>query len=123
MGNGAQVAWAPMGRLLWSSADASAPIAVLGVPLDETTSFRPGARFGPSRLYQLGIRSADKSELDGSEGMSEIHFCHVLEPLRSVISRVQDRPIYLSIDIDVVDPAFAPGTGVPEPGAKGTSGI
>ena len=27
-----------------------------------------------------------------------------------------DKPVYLSIDIDVVDPAFAPGTGVPEPG-------
>ncbi|MGI6642839.1 MAG: agmatinase [Bacillota bacterium] len=235
MGSGAQVAWAPMGRLLWSSDSASAPIVVLGVPLDETTSFRPGARFGPtaireashaledyslrqsrcleptcvydagdlvlplgnvqdaldaiktasrhilengqkflalggehllswalvdsvlrkypdlvviqfdahadlreeytgtawshatvmrrvidllgpSRLYQIGIRSADKGELDTSQGMSEIHFYHVLEPVRSVMPRVQDKPVYLSIDIDVVDPAFAPGTGVPEPG-------
>ena len=31
-------------------------------------------------------------------------------------SRVGDRPVYVSIDIDVLDPAHAPGTGTPEPG-------
>ena len=30
--------------------------------------------------------------------------------------RVGERPVYLSVDVDVVDPAFAPGTGTPEPG-------
>jgi agmatinase len=30
--------------------------------------------------------------------------------------RVGDNPVYLSIDIDVLDPAFAPGTGTPEMG-------
>ena len=30
--------------------------------------------------------------------------------------RVGDRPAFISFDIDVVDPAFAPGTGTPEPG-------
>jgi agmatinase len=38
----------------------------------------------------------------------------------SVVGKIKDRigsrPIYLSIDVDVVDPAFAPGTGTPEPG-------
>jgi agmatinase len=29
---------------------------------------------------------------------------------------VQDRPVYVSVDIDVLDPAFAPGTGTPEAG-------
>ncbi len=33
-----------------------------------------------------------------------------------VINRVGDLPVYLSIDIDVLDPAFAPGTGTPEMG-------
>ncbi|MFE7423330.1 agmatinase [Rhodococcus sp. NPDC057529] len=31
-------------------------------------------------------------------------------------TRLGDRPVYVSIDIDVLDPAFAPGTGTPEPG-------
>ena len=30
--------------------------------------------------------------------------------------RLGDRPVYVSLDIDVLDPAFAPGTGTPEPG-------
>lgn len=37
----------------------------------------------------------------------------VIEKIRN---RVGNHPVYLSIDIDVVDPAFAPGTGTPEPG-------
>jgi agmatinase len=33
-----------------------------------------------------------------------------------IVDRVEDRPLYLSIDVDVMDPAFTPGTGTPEPG-------
>jgi agmatinase len=33
---------------------------------------------------------------------------------------VSDRPVYISIDIDVLDPAHAPGTGTPEPGGLTT---
>ena len=36
--------------------------------------------------------------------------------LEKIINRVQNRPVYLSIDIDVLDPAHAPGTGTPEAG-------
>jgi len=37
-----------------------------------------------------------------------------------VRERVGDRPVYLSVDIDVLDPAHAPGTGTPEPGGLTT---
>jgi agmatinase len=33
-----------------------------------------------------------------------------------IAERVGDRPVYVSVDIDVLDPAHAPGTGTPEPG-------
>jgi agmatinase len=33
---------------------------------------------------------------------------------------VGDRPLYVSVDIDVLDPAHAPGTGTPEPGGLTT---
>jgi agmatinase len=33
-----------------------------------------------------------------------------------IAARVGDRPVYVSVDIDVLDPAFAPGTGTPEAG-------
>ena len=37
-----------------------------------------------------------------------------------VLERVGDRPVYVSVDIDVLDPAHAPGTGTPEPGGLTT---
>jgi agmatinase len=40
--------------------------------------------------------------------------------LDRVRSRVGNRPVYVSIDIDVLDPAHAPGTGTPEPGGLTT---
>jgi agmatinase len=36
--------------------------------------------------------------------------------IEAVARRVGDRPVYVSVDIDVLDPAFAPGTGTPEAG-------
>jgi agmatinase len=40
---------------------------------------------------------------------------------KRVSKRVGDAPTHLSVDIDVVDPAFAPGTGTPEVGGLATS--
>ena len=36
--------------------------------------------------------------------------------VEAVLERISDLPVYLSVDIDVLDPAFAPGTGTPEAG-------
>ena len=49
----------------------------------------------------------------GSVELDDLGARGVLERLRD---RVQDRPVYVSVDIDVLDPAFAPGTGTPEAG-------
>jgi agmatinase len=40
----------------------------------------------------------------------------VLQPLQQILPSLSGRPVYVSIDIDVLDPAHAPGTGTPEPG-------
>ncbi|MCK9907318.1 arginase family protein, partial [Frankia sp. Cpl3] len=40
----------------------------------------------------------------------------VLEPLKQVLPTIGNRPIYLTIDIDVLDPSAAPGTGTTEAG-------
>jgi agmatinase len=37
-------------------------------------------------------------------------------PTFARLPRIEDRPVYVSVDIDVLDPAFAPGTGTPEAG-------
>jgi agmatinase len=38
------------------------------------------------------------------------------EMIVRMLARVGDRPVYVSIDVDVMDPAFTPGTGTPEAG-------
>ena len=40
--------------------------------------------------------------------------------IERIRDRVGDRPLYVSVDIDVLDPAHAPGTGTPEPGGLTT---
>lgn len=44
----------------------------------------------------------------------------VEEVVKKVVDRVKDELVYLSVDIDVLDPAFAPATGTIEPGGWST---
>lgn len=76
---------------------------------------------GGENVFQFGIRSMTKEEVKYAE-TANIHFhpFSVLEPLQACLPQLIDRPIYLTIDIDVLDPAFAPGTGTPEPGGIDT---
>ena len=46
----------------------------------------------------------------------ELHLDGVEVAIERIKQRVKDRPVYVSVDIDVLDPAYAPGTGTPEPG-------
>ena len=69
-----------------------------------------GPLYGPHDLSEdraCGFRTVHSSEFatTGLEGILEL-----------TRARLGDRPIYVSVDIDVLDPAFAPGTGTPEPG-------
>jgi len=41
---------------------------------------------------------------------------HTLFPVPKNVYDIKDKPIYITLDIDVVDPAYANGTGTPEPG-------
>jgi agmatinase len=47
---------------------------------------------------------------------SDVYYQGVVEVIDKLRQRVGDRPVYVSIDIDVLDPAHAPGTGTPEAG-------
>ncbi len=71
---------------------------------------------GGRNLYQLGIRSGTREELLYARENTNIYLEEVVSPLKKVVQDIGKRPVYLTIDIDVVDPAFAPGTGTPEPG-------
>lgn len=67
-------------------------------------------------LYQFGIRSGSKEEFDFAQKYCHIYKNDVYEPLKRVIGSLAGKDIYLTIDIDVLDPAFAPGTGYIEAG-------
>ncbi|MCU1701684.1 MAG: agmatinase [Mycobacterium sp.] len=47
---------------------------------------------------------------------SDVYYQGVVEVIDKLRQRLGDRPVYVSIDIDVLDPAHAPGTGTPEAG-------
>lgn len=67
-------------------------------------------------LVQLGVRSGTAEEFAFARERTRLVPFEVAAPLRHLRPELEGRPIYLSLDIDVVDPAFAPGTGTPEPG-------
>lgn len=47
----------------------------------------------------------------------------MLQAVRQRLAARGDPPVYLSLDIDALDPAFAPGTGTPEPGGLSTNQV
>lgn len=84
-----------------------------GEPLSHATPIRKIAEMiGPSNVYSFGIRSGLKEEFEWAKenGMFIAKF-EVLEPLKEVLPTLKGRNVYITTDIDVLDPAFAPGTG------------
>ncbi len=71
---------------------------------------------GSKNLFQLGIRSATRAEIEFAAQNTHIYLNELTTVVEDVINKVGARPAYISLDIDVLDPAFAPGTGTPEPG-------
>ncbi|MDR2828113.1 MAG: agmatinase [Acholeplasmatales bacterium] len=70
---------------------------------------------GDHKIYQFGIRSGDKEEFDWAKDHIYQHK-YDLETLDSVVEEIKNFPVYITIDLDVLDPAVFPGTGTPEPG-------
>jgi agmatinase len=99
-----------------------------GAPYTHGTPFRRASEEGlldTSACVHVGTRGPLYSTTDldedrrlgfavvGSVEMDDLGVRGVVERIRE---RVEDRPVYVSVDIDVLDPAYAPGTGTPEAG-------
>ncbi|WP_440970442.1 agmatinase [Peribacillus frigoritolerans] len=84
-----------------------------GEPLSHASIIRKSAELiGPKNVYSFGIRSGLKEEFQwAKENGMHISKFEVLEPLKEVLPQLAGRPVYVTIDIDVLDPAHAPGTG------------
>jgi agmatinase len=105
---------------------------VFGVEVSHGTPMRRLVEQGhidPGRYVQVGLRGYWPGEKEFSwqreQGIESIFMHDVREvgieaTIERVVSAVGAGPVYLSVDIDVLDPAFAPGTGTPEPGGMTT---
>lgn len=70
---------------------------------------------GDGRIYQFGIRSGDREEfLWGKEHVKTKKFDFT--GLEEAVESLKGKPVYFTLDLDVLDPSVFPGTGTPEPG-------
>jgi len=70
----------------------------------------------PERVYQVGMRSGAREEYRRkAPNLYPAHVVHPVEAVRSLVPELRRHPLYVTIDVDVLDPSEAPGTGAPEP--------
>ena len=98
-----------------------------GSPHSHGTPVRRAVEEGllrPKDVVQIGLRgqvySKDDFEFGKKHGfrvMSSEEFHHGgIAAAKKLLMRLRHKPVYVTLDIDVVDPAFAPGTGTPQVG-------
>jgi agmatinase len=87
-----------------------------GRELSHATFMRQAHKFlGDHKIFQFGIRSGDKHEFDWAK--KHIHQQKFdFEGLDKIVEQIKDKPVYITIDLDVLDPSVFPGTGTPEAG-------
>ena len=70
---------------------------------------------GDGRIFQFGIRSVERAEFAwGKDHVTTRKFD--FEGLEEVIEKLKGKPVYFTLDLDVLDPSVFPGTGTPEAG-------
>ncbi|WP_320033628.1 agmatinase [Halarcobacter sp.] len=70
---------------------------------------------GDGNVNQFCIRSGLKEEFEWAKKHTHLEK-FTYNTLESCVRRIKDKPVYITIDLDVFDPAVFPGTGTPEPG-------
>jgi agmatinase len=108
---------------------------VFGVEVSHGTPMRRLVEQGhvnPRRYVQVGLRGYWPGEAEfawqAERGIVSL-FMHDLREfgiegaVDRAVAAVGKGPVFLSVDIDVLDPAFAPGTGTPEPGGMSTADL
>lgn len=68
------------------------------------------------RVFQLGIRSFSAP---GEMDEPNLYPFELLRPAREVVKEIGSRPVYLTLDTDVLDPSVLPDVGTPQPGGPG----
>lgn len=87
-----------------------------GEPLSHATVLKKVWDFlGDGKLFQYGIRSGDREEFYWAKEHTFLNK-YDFTGLNYAVEKIGDKPVYLTIDLDVLDPSAFPGTGTPEPG-------
>ena len=81
---------------------------------------RAADHLGTENVFALGMRSISEEELESEDiipyiSAYDIHEKGIEWAVKKALDTVKAEKVYLTLDIDGIDPAFAPGTGTPEP--------
>ncbi len=88
----------------------------LGAPLSHACVIRRCWELvGDGRIFQFGIRSGEKAEFQWGHSHVKTQLFS-FEGLEQVVESLSGKPVYFTVDLDVLDPSVFPGTGTPEPG-------
>ena len=88
----------------------------LGNPLSHATVMRHAAeQVGFDHVRQIGIRSGTREEWELMRRNKTLVDARI-EALQQLRNTIGDDPVYITVDLDVLDPSVLPGTGTPEPG-------
>lgn len=69
---------------------------------------------GDGRIWQFGIRSGEREEFEWAKAHTQLHRFD-LGGLSDAVMALRGRPVYFTLDLDVLDPSVFWGTGTPEP--------
>jgi agmatinase len=70
---------------------------------------------GDQKIFQFGIRSGEKAEFEFAKNHL-VQEKFTADTIDSVVDALSGKPVYLTVDLDVLDPSQLPGTGTPEAG-------
>lgn len=71
---------------------------------------------GDGHIHQFGIRSGERAEFDFAFAHTDFHPFNVKDVLDVVLGLGGEVPVYVTVDLDVLDPSLFSGTGTPEAG-------
>jgi agmatinase len=85
----------------------------LGVKLSHAAVMKRAAEIiGAENIYQFGIRSGTREEFSSGTNLTR----YTVSGTEKLPSLLGNRPVYVTLDFDVLDPSVFPGTGTPEHG-------
>lgn len=73
---------------------------------------------GDGRIYQFGIRSGEREEFYWAREHTHLQRFD-FTGLEWNLAELMGKPVYITLDLDILDPSVLPGTGTPEPGGVG----